>query len=436
MSNQAPRAMRNRTTSGDSRIRYWVEVDSWSTSRASTSAPRSTRNSATSTVCAQWSGVLPSPSRAWTSDGSASTSSRSRSSMPRLAAANTSTTAPRATSGAASSGVSLVSRIPNGPAHHELLRLMSAPNSSRTSSSGMFFDARVTGGLSNQLIGALMTARTSSCAVSSSRTRAASPAWSAARNSLIAGVRSTRASYCQAASARAARGRERIAAFWIAFGETAPEPLDALRGRAVREAIGRDVSGRHALEAIVANRRGGTQAVVGIARFELHLAVCGAARLRGDVSPDAGVAVRLQFHEHRYLICRLRLCALGCAHALFDAGQPLDVMTDLVGEDVRAGEIAACAEAVLQLLKESEIEVHLLVLRTVERACCGLGEAARRLNRVAEQHGACRLVPLHTRAPAVLHVLHHRVDKIDLAFFGRRRIGAARSSDGERTVVR
>jgi hypothetical protein len=76
--------------------------------------------------------------RACTSEGSRSTSSRSRSNRPRLAAAKTSTTAPRAISGAASSGVQLDSISPNPPAHQALLRLRSAPYEGSKSSIGRF----------------------------------------------------------------------------------------------------------------------------------------------------------------------------------------------------------------------------------------------------------------------------------------------------------
>ena len=102
--------------------------------------------------------------------------------MPRCAAANTSTTAPRSMSGAASSGVQSYSRIPNPPAHHVLLRFRSAPCATRTSSIGRFFVAAATGRLLKWPIGSFTAARTSACRSSSSRTCSTSPPWSAIRN--------------------------------------------------------------------------------------------------------------------------------------------------------------------------------------------------------------------------------------------------------------
>ena len=56
-----------------------------------------------------------------------------------------STIAPRAISGAASSGVMSDSRMPKGPAHHSLFRFRSAPYSSSTSRTGRFFRTMLTG---------------------------------------------------------------------------------------------------------------------------------------------------------------------------------------------------------------------------------------------------------------------------------------------------
>ena len=102
--------------------------------------------------------------------------------MPRCAAAKTSTTAPRAMSGAASSGVQSYSRSPNPPAHQTLLRFRSAPYSSSTSSTGRSFFTLATGRLSKWPIGSFTAARTSACRSRSSRTCSASPSPSAMRN--------------------------------------------------------------------------------------------------------------------------------------------------------------------------------------------------------------------------------------------------------------
>ena len=132
---------------------------------------------------AQCSGVLPSPPRAWTSDGSASTSSRSRSNMPRCAAAKTSTTAPRSMSGAASSGVQSYSRRPNPPAHQRALEVeVRAVRQEHVEQRQVLLRHRATGRLSKWLIGAFTAARTSACSASSSRTRLTSPSLQRVQN--------------------------------------------------------------------------------------------------------------------------------------------------------------------------------------------------------------------------------------------------------------
>ena len=64
-----------------------------------------------------------------------------------------------------------------------------------------------------------------------------------------------------------------------------PEPLDALRRRAVREAIGHHAAGGHLLQPVVADRRGGAQRLLHVARIELDLPGRGAAGLRRRRGP-------------------------------------------------------------------------------------------------------------------------------------------------------
>src|SRR6266568_885926 len=141
---------------------YCAGVDSWSTSRASRSAPRSSRYSATATVPAKWSGVWPSPPRALTSAGLAAMRERSRSIIPSRAAACASTIAPRSMAYAASSGLAPW-RSPN-------LR------------------ALVMTGASKSATGSLICALSSGWRSSSSRIRAASSAAAACLNRLSVGA--------------------------------------------------------------------------------------------------------------------------------------------------------------------------------------------------------------------------------------------------------
>src|SRR5205085_1943138 len=106
-----------------------------------------------------------------------------------------------------------------------------------------------------------------------------------------------------------------------------------------------------------------------------------------------GEAVGLQFDWHRV-----------STRTPFDAHQPLHVMAYFVRDDVRAREVARGAEALAELLKESKIEIHAAVLRTVERARRRLRHAARRVNRVTKHHDARGLVlPWKNALPRRLH---------------------------------
>ena len=100
-------------------------------------------------------------------------------------------------------------------------------------------------------------------------------------------------------------------------------------------------------------------AFLDVAGIELDFALGGTAGLGGGVAPHAGVAVGLQLEAHRQLVGAARIRLLLLAHLRFGAGQPLHVMAELVGEDVRLREVAGRAEAPLQLVEEAEIEVDL-----------------------------------------------------------------------------
>ena len=75
------------------------------------------------------------------------------------------------------------------------------------------------------------------------------------------------------------------------------------------------------------------------------------------MSPHAGVAVRLQLHANRQLVPRARVRGLLLPNLRFDTGEGLDVVADFMREDVRLGEVAGRAEAIVQLVEEAQIEV-------------------------------------------------------------------------------
>src|SRR2546428_795468 len=83
---------------------------------------------------------------------------------------------------------------------------------------------------------------------------------------------------------------------------------------------------------------------VGVARLELGVTGCERPVLRRGMSPDAGEAIGLQLDGDRRSL---------------DPHQILDVMTELVGDDIRLREIARRAEASRQFVEEAQVEVHL-----------------------------------------------------------------------------
>ena len=105
--------------------------------------------------------------------------------------------------------------------------------------------------------------------------------------------------------------------------------------------------------------------------------------------PEADDACAAQT-PHRAAFGAARAQPLGLVHG---AGHVLDVVADLVGDDVGAGEVALGAELGLQLVPEGEVEVHLAVGRAVERPHRRLPRAAAGAGRlVVEHHGRGRRV--------------------------------------------
>ena len=97
----------------------------------------------------------------------------------------------------------------------------------------------------------------------------------------------------------------------------------------------------------------------------------------GMMRPDAREEIGLKLQADRQLVGpRLVGPALHGVDLVTDAQQVLDVMTDLVGDHVSLGEIARGPEFLLQLLKEAQVEVNLLIGRAVKRPDGRAGLAA------------------------------------------------------------
>src|SRR3954462_6777315 len=109
-------------------------------------------------------------------------------------------------------------------------------------------------------------------------------------------------------------------------------------------------------------------------------------------------------------------------------------MSKLVCDDVRFGEIAGRAESLAQFVEKPEVEIHVVICRTVERAAGRLRKAARRLNSVAEQAHFRRLIAVAKELlPCALGVAHDDIDEVnELLFFGRTRDGTRRADSCRR----
>ena len=131
----------------------------------------------------------------------------------------------------------------------------------------------------------------------------------------------------------------------------------------MRERFGDHVAPSALLLRVVTHRGGGAQRRGHIALLENVLGFVGVLR------PNAGIAVGLQLQFHRQLVClRLRSLLLRSVHPGGDAEQVLHVMAHFVREHIRLGEQTGRLELVRELLIEIQIEIHLAVGRTIERA--------------------------------------------------------------------
>ena len=215
----------------------------------------------------------------------------------------------------------------------------------------------------------------------------------------------------------------------LAVIHAAAERLDALRRRPRRESIRHQASGGHFLEPVVADSRRGAQRFLRIAGFELDVSRLEAAAFRSRMAPKTGQAISLQFEGDRR--------AVGAdgraARCLVEAEQMLDMMAELVGDHVGFREIAGRPEPLRQLVEETQVEVDLAIAGPVERAGRRFRRAARRLDGIAKEHDARRLVAAAQRlGKRCLYVAGNGIDKIDLSLLLRRaldralRVGALR----------
>src|SRR5215213_2502182 len=156
--------------------------------------------------------------------------------------------------------------------------------------------------------------------------------------------------------------RERVAGGRVARVEALAEPARPLRGGAVREGLGADAARRLGLDAVVADRARGGQALLEVALLEQPALV-------GRVRPHAGEAVGLELLADGERVALVRVPADGVVDLIADPRQGLHVVAHLVREHVGLREVARRVEARGQLAEEAEVDVDLAVGGAVERPC-------------------------------------------------------------------
>ena len=115
-------------------------------------------------------------------------------------------------------------------------------------------------------------------------------------------------------------------------------------------------------------------------------------------------------------------------------------MPDLVRQHVGLGEFAGRAEAVRQFVIKAQVDVDLLVRRTIKRSGGRLSKTTGRIRRIAEQHQL--RVPVRHAAllrqkalPGFLGIVQHEGYKLHELGFRRVLHGAARGLVGGRSFV-
>ena len=94
------------------------------------------------------------------------------------------------------------------------------------------------------------------------------------------------------------------------------------------------------------------------------------------------------------------------------------MVTELMREDVRLGEVAGRLEAAVELVEEAEVDVDPLVERAVERPRRRARRAATRVRPAAEEDELRRPVGLACRGefllPEALRIVEDEGDELDL----------------------
>jgi uroporphyrinogen III methyltransferase / synthase len=232
--------------------------------------------------------------------------------------------------------------------------------------------------------------------------------------------------------------RERVAVGRLARRPAGAEPARPLRRGPVRERVGVHRAARAPLQPVVADRLGGRDRLLHVAGVEL---------VEDRPRPHARVAVRLQLHPHGQRVGIVGVLLLQAPHLVVGPAQVLDVVTDLVRDHVRPGEVARGAEPALHVAVEAEVEIDALVAGAVERPDRGAGRAATRRDGVPVEVELRGTVSVEGPRPGALGGVEHVLAEVaqvalgvlvgrDRAAVRRLRAVVERGWDGESGAAR
>lgn len=173
------------------------------------------------------------------------------------------------------------------------------------------------------------------------------------------------------------------------------------------------------LDGVIADRIGRAHRLLNVAGVEVLLRVVG---------PDAGVEIRLKFETHGILV--VIRPSTHRRNLVGGAEQFLHMVSDLVGDDISLGEIPGGVELPGQFVVKSEIDVDLLVRRTVKRPHRGAPRSTAGVDAAAvDRHRRQDIAPPQTGqllGPDIFGIRQHHLDKVEaFLFLGRhvRRLG-------------
>ena len=126
------------------------------------------------------------------------------------------------------------------------------------------------------------------------------------------------------------------------------------------ERLRADMAGGHALHPVISHRSRCLHSCLDIAGIDQ-------VSLAGAVGPHARQAIGLKFEGNGEAIALRRHPLLEVAHLLLDAQNLLHMVPDFVRQYVGLRELARSAKTIAKLVEEGEIDIDLLVRRTVKR---------------------------------------------------------------------